>query len=411
MLPLLLSVIVCNRAELQAALSMSSLYFGISVRDNATGKGVPLVLLRTGNYIEHYTDSAGNIAFLEPGLMNQSVWFSVLADGYAFLNSSSIPSPYDNGTVLHTGLGERATLYVHRTQAAQRVYRLTGGGRYRDTLLLGWEAEIPEAVRPDAAMDASGSGSFGQDTVHVATNRSGPGPPTVFWTFGDTACPRSARENNCLATGMYTVGATSCLPGSPGAEDRGSSGSNAQQCSAMDPPHLVYFAESGPGDFHHPRPMAPIPPLAENTWIAAVMALDDVSQNLTRIFASYYKNPGDGQGAGREGICVWDGVTESFVPHGALWPADANLSLNGVHTVQTLSPTDAGSGYVYFGNAGVVARVPANPTAVADYDEFEIVTASGKWVPAGRGASPGPSVERSPEGVAGVVPPAAWGSG
>ncbi len=42
-------------------------YFHISCLDGETGNGVPLVLLRTGNYLQFYSDSAGNIAFYEPG--------------------------------------------------------------------------------------------------------------------------------------------------------------------------------------------------------------------------------------------------------------------------------------------------------------------------------------------------------
>ena len=42
------------------ALDSASPYFHIRVIDGETGEGVPLVLLRTGNYLELYTDSAGN---------------------------------------------------------------------------------------------------------------------------------------------------------------------------------------------------------------------------------------------------------------------------------------------------------------------------------------------------------------
>jgi hypothetical protein len=42
-------------------------YFGIHVVDEATGRGVPLVELRTVNDVALVTDSAGWIAFHEPG--------------------------------------------------------------------------------------------------------------------------------------------------------------------------------------------------------------------------------------------------------------------------------------------------------------------------------------------------------
>ena len=61
-----------------------SIFFRISVLDGATGRGVPLVQLRTGNYINSWTDNSGTIAFFEPGMMDQPVFFSVLSDGYNY---------------------------------------------------------------------------------------------------------------------------------------------------------------------------------------------------------------------------------------------------------------------------------------------------------------------------------------
>ncbi|PYJ98700.1 MAG: hypothetical protein DME23_11355 [Verrucomicrobia bacterium] len=43
--------------------------FKITVLDDQTGRGVPLVELRTVNNISLWTDSNGIIAFDEPGLM------------------------------------------------------------------------------------------------------------------------------------------------------------------------------------------------------------------------------------------------------------------------------------------------------------------------------------------------------
>src|SRR5439155_23017439 len=59
-------------------------FFKITVVDEQTGRGVPLVELETVNHIRHYTDSNGVVAFHEPGLMNQSVFFHVKSHGYEF---------------------------------------------------------------------------------------------------------------------------------------------------------------------------------------------------------------------------------------------------------------------------------------------------------------------------------------
>ena len=56
--------------------------FTITVVDEATGRGVPLVELKTVHGVRYYTDSAGIVAFYEPGLMDQSVYFHVSSHGY-----------------------------------------------------------------------------------------------------------------------------------------------------------------------------------------------------------------------------------------------------------------------------------------------------------------------------------------
>ena len=49
-----------------------------------TGRGVPLVELRTVNGLRYVTDSNGIVAFDEPGLMGRSVFFHVNSHGYEF---------------------------------------------------------------------------------------------------------------------------------------------------------------------------------------------------------------------------------------------------------------------------------------------------------------------------------------
>src|ERR1700704_4168102 len=61
-----------------------SRYFAIEVVDEQTGRGVPMVELLTTSSVSLYTDSAGLVAFDEPGLMNKKVWFGVSAHGYEF---------------------------------------------------------------------------------------------------------------------------------------------------------------------------------------------------------------------------------------------------------------------------------------------------------------------------------------
>ncbi|MFL5341909.1 MAG: hypothetical protein ACJ8F7_17320, partial [Gemmataceae bacterium] len=116
--------------------------FAITVVDEQTGRGVPLVELRTVNNIRYVTDSIGVVAFDEPGLMNQRVFFHVFSHGYEF--------PKDGfglrGQALQITPGGAATLQIKRQNIAERLYRVTGGGIYRDSVLTGRKVPIREPL-------------------------------------------------------------------------------------------------------------------------------------------------------------------------------------------------------------------------------------------------------------------------
>src|SRR5271154_570991 len=56
--------------------------FRTQVVEAGPGRGVPLVELKTVNQIRYYTDSNGIVAFDEPGLFNQKIYFSIRSHGY-----------------------------------------------------------------------------------------------------------------------------------------------------------------------------------------------------------------------------------------------------------------------------------------------------------------------------------------
>src|SRR5580704_6658258 len=78
-------LVICASALLiTSALGATTPYFKIRVVDDATGRGVPLVELRTVNQMRFMTDSAGLVAFNEPGLMAGDVFFFVSSPGYEY---------------------------------------------------------------------------------------------------------------------------------------------------------------------------------------------------------------------------------------------------------------------------------------------------------------------------------------
>src|SRR2546430_13884864 len=114
-------------ALLATALVICSQPFAVEVVDDQTGRGVPLAELTTTSGVTYVTDSAGLVAFDEPGLMNERVFFRVKSHGYEF--------PADGfgmrGVALEVKAGGSAQLMIKRLNIAERLYRVTGQGIYR----------------------------------------------------------------------------------------------------------------------------------------------------------------------------------------------------------------------------------------------------------------------------------------
>ena len=143
--------------------------FGIQVVDAITGRGVPLMTLETTNHLTFVTDSAGWIAFQEPGLMETEVYFHVSGPGYSMGKDGFGYA----GVRLKPVAGETAEIKVLRTNIAERLYRITGQGIYRDSSLLGKQVLLP---RPNL-----NAGVMGQDSVQAL-----PWKGRLFWLWGDT---------------------------------------------------------------------------------------------------------------------------------------------------------------------------------------------------------------------------------
>jgi len=164
-------------------------YFAIEVVDEQTGRGVPMVELQTTSSARYYTDSAGLIAFDEPGLMGNKVFFTVSAHGYEFK-----PDGFGiRGVMLVPQPGGHAQLKIKRINVAERLYRITGQGIYRDSVLLGRTPPIAEPL-----LNAQVTG---QDSVQNAIYRG-----KLYWFYGDT-------NRLSYALGNFKMsGATSELP-------------------------------------------------------------------------------------------------------------------------------------------------------------------------------------------------------
>lgn len=150
----------------------TSRYFVVRVVDEETGRGVPLVELKLPNEVDYWTDSAGVAALDEPSLRGREVFVGMRSHGYE----------YPQETLFGRGLNvkiEPGTIHevrVRRTMIAERLYRLTGEGIYRDSVMAG--LPVP-ANGPQLKAQV-----LGQDTVSSAIYRG-----RIFWIWGDTIGP------------------------------------------------------------------------------------------------------------------------------------------------------------------------------------------------------------------------------
>ncbi len=301
-------------------------YFAIRVVDDATGRGVPLVELRTVDGTRYWTDSAGLVAFHSPGQMNQPVFFYVVSHGYEY--------PADGfgfrGKTLKTVPAAQAELRIKRLNVAERLYRVTGAGIYRDSVLLGRDVPIDHPL-----LNAQVTGSDSVNTVVFGGK--------VHWFWGDTNRPRYPLGS------FHVPGAVSLLPGEGG----------------LDPDagvELEYFL----GDDGFAAETCKMPGDGP-TWIDGVCVLDD-PQHGERLFAKYVKVRKLLEVYER-GLVEFDSKRKRF-DKVVTYDFDAPLYPHGHALAQTVDGVD----YVYFGNPYPHTRVPATPEALRDPEQFETFT-------------------------------------
>jgi hypothetical protein len=220
-------------------------YFRIDVVDADTGRGVPLVELKTTSQVSYFTDSNGIVAIDDPELMGQRVYFSVKSHGYSY--------PKDmfgnSGEALDVKAGGRQRIKIKRENIAERLYRITGSGIYRDSLLVGASVPIKQPLLNGLVM--------GQDTVDAVPYKG-----KIFWLWGDTNKPSYPLGN------FFTSSATSLLPSKGGLDpDRG-----------VD---LTYFVDSE-GFSKKMIPMAGDHPV----WMGGLFTMAD-NKGQERLFGPY----------------------------------------------------------------------------------------------------------------------------
>lgn len=108
--------------------------FLLRLVDAADGRGIPLVELEAFNALTYQSDNLGNIAIIEPDLHGKTVRFLVKGHGYQI---SQLDFFGERSLTVLIEPGASCTFKLERTAVAERLYRITGSGRYRDSILAG----------------------------------------------------------------------------------------------------------------------------------------------------------------------------------------------------------------------------------------------------------------------------------
>lgn len=301
--------------------------FGIQVVDEATGRGVPLVELRTTNEIRLVTDNAGWVAIDEPGLMGQKVYFSVESHGYEF--------PADGfgnrGRAVKVVPGKTVQLKIKRNNIAQRLYRVTGQGQFRHSTRLG----MPSPWRhPNLNAQV-----MGQDSTQAVVLGD-----RILWTWGDTARPSYPLGN------FATSGAWSKLPGAGGMDPS----------IGIDQTYIVDDSGFSKAMFKNDIGGTVI-------WMHGFFTLEDNDGN-TKGVTHYSVREGLGK-EHRSGIAVFNEKTDQFEQVNQ-FPEGARLYPQG----QTFRHKDNGQEYIYFATPYPILRVPAKWDAVFDPTQYQAWT-------------------------------------
>jgi hypothetical protein len=296
--------------------------FAVTVVDELTGRGVPLIELRTTNHLRFVTDNAGVIAFDEPGLMNTEVHFAVSGHGYEY--------PKDGfgirGVRLTPKPGGTATVKVKRVNIAERLYRVTGDGLYAESVKAG--LAVP--------FESSGANAkvLGCDSVFMAPYRGG-----LFWVWGDTNRAAYPLGN------FHTTAATTPPPGKSGTDPE----KGYQFTYLDDGKGFVKGAAKMPGD--------------GPTWVESLVVLPG-QDGKERLWGEYVKVNQKMTPLAR-GLMVYDDARKEFVKQ-----ADIPLNAPILPTGHSFRHGD----HLYFGNPFPLVRVPATEAAFTDLSKSEAYT-------------------------------------
>ena len=300
-------------------------YFSIRFVDEETGRGVPLVEVRLPHSVRYFSDSNGWIALDEPSLWGESVTLYIRSPGYEYPGELSD----GRGTIALLKPGGELELKMTRLNIAERLYRVTGAGIYRDSRLLGQPVPIRAGELNGKVM--------GQDTVIVT-----PFKDRLFWCWGDTTGPGGLN--------VKVSGATSALRG-------------RERLNPEVGVNLNYFVD-GTG---FTRPLCPFPGPGR-IWLDWIVSVRD-EKGVARLVGMYSRMTSLDEPC-EKGLAMLNerrNVFEKISEFGSRFKVP-HLS---IHPFRVAAD---GTEYFYFVTRSFFRRVQADLKHLADPEQYETFT-------------------------------------
>ena len=312
-----------------AGLARAGEPFAIEVVDSKTGRGVPLVELRTVNDIRLVTDSRGIVAFDEPGLMGKKVFFQASSHGYEVPKDGFGFQQQERPTRGGRRAGMRITIATGSTSPSDSIAS-AGAGIYRDSVLVGDTSPTRQPLL--------NAGVLGSDSVQAAVFRG-----KMHWFWGDTN-----RAGYPLGN-FHTPTATSRLPSDGGLDVE----AGVDLDYAVDADGFAAPSAKMPGD--------------GPTWVDGLTVLKDAS-GRERMFAAFAKIKPPLETYER-GVAEFDPETRRFARVAPI-PLGAPAYPHGHPFLHRSEGVD----YVYFADPYPLVRVRADVDDLAHPERYEAFT-------------------------------------
>lgn len=303
--------------------------FAMRALDQESGRGVPLV--RFSAFGEDYwSDSQGMVAYCHPDHLGADVVFTVNSHGYKLADGKS-------DVTLRAAKATTAKVSLVRALAAQRLYRITGSGIYRDSVMLGLKVPTKQPLLNGQVI--------GSDTSTSTLYRG-----KLFWLWQDTD-----RLSYPLGNFLGTV-ATSELPSAGG-------------LSADKGVDLSYFTRSDGFAKEISEAFKPDGPV----WMAGLTSVPD-AQGQEQLFASYSKM--DGLNAVEAGLMRWNAQRQLFerVVTDLLAREKSTPGFVRPDNYASKFTTSDGVEAVYYANR---LRIPANAETMVKLEQYQRFTPFG----------------------------------